>query len=97
MCAVSMVGDYWKDKLPERHPWIFPNSPIVPFNAPTKEEFEALKKEVEHLKELLKAAKIYDEQTNQPDCEMDEKVALIKKIAELVGVDMKEIFKDEAC
>ena len=58
----------------------------------SREEFDALKKEMEELKKLLKAAKEYDEKTGQPDCHMDEKVELIKKIAELVGVDLKGIF-----
>lgn len=32
-------------------------------------------------------------QPGQPDCEMDDKVNLIKRVAELVGVDIKDIFK----
>ena len=59
----------------------------------SKEEFEALKKEVEELKQLLKAAKKFDEETGQPDCHMDDKVEFIKKLAEYVGVDLEDIFK----
>jgi hypothetical protein len=59
----------------------------------SKEEFEALKKEVEGLKQLLKAAKKFDEETGQPDCHMDDKVDFIKKLAEFVGVDLEDIFK----
>lgn len=58
----------------------------------TKKEFEALRKEIEELKKLLLAAKAFDEATGQPDCEMDEKVALIRQIADLVGVDVDEVF-----
>lgn len=61
-------------------------------STPTREEFEALKKEVEELKKLLLAAKEYDEKTGEPDCEIDEKVEVIKKIAKLVGVDMESVF-----
>lgn len=107
MCAVSYVGDYWRDKLPERHPWVTPTYPYTPPGAnpggggitlnptgPSQAEFDALKKEVEELKKLLLAAKKFDEETGQPDCHMDEKVDLIKKIAKLVGVDMKDVFGD---
>lgn len=96
MCIMSSIGDEWGRTYPDR----WPNVPVPPSTTTTvytvtpevsKEEFDALKREVEALKELLKAAKIYDEATGQPDCEMDEKVELIRRVAELVGVDMDEI------
>ena len=73
---------------------VIPGQPLV-INTPavSKEEFEALKKEVEELKQLLKAAKKFDEETGQPDCHMDDKVEFIKKLAEYVGVDLEDIFK----
>ena len=58
----------------------------------SKEEFAALKKEVELIKDLLKRAKKYDEDNGEPDCEMDEKIALLKAVAEVVGVDLDEVF-----
>jgi hypothetical protein len=39
----------------------------------------------------LVADKEYDAATGQPDCEMDDKVELLKRIAELVGVDVREV------
>ena len=74
---------------------VFPVGTPVPVFTPavSKEEFEALKKEVEELKQLLKAAKKFDEETGQPDCHMDDKVDFIKKLAEYVGVDLEDIFK----
>ena len=72
--------------IPE-HPLVIDTSGV------SKEEFEALKKEVEELKQLLKAAKKFDEETGQPDCHMDDKVDFIKKLAEYVGVDLEDIFK----
>ena len=94
MCTVSNVGDGWARRSKKVYPWVYP--PTTPYDpnpsSVSKEEFDKLKKEVEGLKELLKAAKKFDEETGQPDCEMDEKVELIKKVAELVGVDMKEVF-----
>lgn len=58
----------------------------------SREEFEELRKEMEELKQLLLAAKAFDEATGQPDCEMDEKVELIRRVAELVGIDVDEVF-----
>lgn len=59
----------------------------------TKEEFDALKKEVEEMKKLLIKAKIYDEKNNEPNCEIDAKIELLKKFAEIVGIDLSDIFK----
>lgn len=109
MCAVSNMGDYWKGRLPTTHPWTAPfvedpYAPLIPPSSgsggsagilvgPTRAEFEALKKEMQELKELLKAAQKFDEATDQPHCEQDEKVALIKKFAEYVGVDLQDVLK----
>ena len=104
MCVVSMIGDHYNDKWknfdldnikpfktqPDR-----PDFTTSPYIEPTvsKGEFDALKKEVQEMKQLLIKAKIYDEQNNEPNCEMEEKVALLKRVAEMVGVDLDEIFK----
>jgi hypothetical protein len=94
MCVVSMIGDVYKDKWSEPgYPWTPTTTwPVVFTRQVTPEEFDALKAEVEHMKKLLIAAKIYDEQTGQPDCEMEDKVALLKGIAELMGVSLEEVF-----
>lgn len=95
MCVVSNIGNDWNKTLPDRYPWVNPQpQPLLPPPAgPTRAEFEALKKEMQELKLLLQAAKRFDEATGQKDCEMDEKVALIKKVAELVGVDLGDVFE----
>lgn len=104
MCTVSNMGDHWRDSFPDRYPGFYPKQPPVsPSTLPgamwpdlsqvTRQEFEALKKDIQELKELLKAAKKYDEATNQKDCQMEDKVAFIRKMAEYVGVDMEEVFK----
>lgn len=106
MCATSVIADHFGDELSRRYPWAptqpgYPGLPVIPWpdnpsqipepTRPTKAEFEALKREVESIKELLKKAQKYDEDTGQPDCEKDEKVALLKRIAEVVGVDLADV------
>lgn len=90
MCTVSMVGDFYNDKWKEPEYQKFFTNPLAEVS---KFEFDALKKEVEDMKKLLIKAKIYDEQNNEPNCEMESKIATLKKIAELFGVDLSEIFK----
>lgn len=58
----------------------------------TQTDLEALKKEVMEMKDLLKRALKYDEDNNEPHCEMDEKVNLLKKVAAMVGVSLEDIF-----
>lgn len=90
MCTISMIGDHYDDK------WKAPDYRDLIQRLPdnvTRFEYDALKKEVEEMKALLKRAKIYDEQNNEKDCEVESKVATLKKIAELMGVDLSEIFK----
>lgn len=97
---VSNIGDGWADKFPKDYP-TFPypkkipggHEIVWPTDSVSKQDFDALKKEVQELKKLLKAAKKFDEATGQPDCHMDEKVKLIKAIAELVGVDLGDVFE----
>lgn len=86
MCTVSMVGDYYAEKW---NPIVQPNTTYVAF--PSREEFDALRREVEDMKALLIRAKAYDEANGEPDCEMDEKLAVLRKVAELVGVDLSEV------
>ena len=103
MCVVSMVGDHYSEKWRwlepyTQQPYTQPTiTNIPPGNNPgvSNKEFQELKKEVLEMKELLKKAIRYDEIHNQPECEVEEKIELLKKVAELVGVDLKDIFKDK--
>lgn len=109
MCIVSMVADDFIDRFPWG-PYGPQREHIPPMQGDqdwtaiprqvlseiTREEFEELKSQVEALTELLKAAKIYDEKTNQKDCEKPEKVAFIKELAKHLGVDLGDLFDEKA-
>ena len=110
MCVVSMVGDHYNDKwrLPDywrEHypslpgPTISPKQPEqqipLDFDKVSRVEFEALKREVQEMKALLERAVEYDKRNNEPHCEVEDKVALLKKVAEMVGVDLKDVFSNE--
>lgn len=96
MCTVSMVLDHyndkWKDDMVLTTVSWPPQPPLTAL--PTREEFEALKRDVEEMKALLKRAKQYDIDHNEPDCELAEKKNKVRKICELVGVDISDIFSD---
>lgn len=96
MCVLSFVGDHYQKTWPERYPWIVPNQPepIKPMVIPpsvSREEFNTLKREVEDMKRLLKAAKEIDEMTGQPDCEIEDKVALLRRVAEVFGISLDDV------
>lgn len=108
MCTFSMIGDHygeiWKDRWPrpqEPQP-VYPQPhgggvpPIFVVQQPevTRAEFDELKRQVDEMVMLLKRAKKYDEDNGEPDCEVDEKIAILRKVADLVGVDLdKELGK----
>lgn len=98
MCTVSMVGDHYRDAWQERpwyttvvHPIVPPADSTMTLTLVSRTEFDALKKEVENMKALLIRAKAYDAANNEPDCEMDEKMQVLLKVAAWVGVDISEV------
>jgi hypothetical protein len=107
MCAVSNVGDQWSKKFNDPNRWnhdVFTDPARItkPNQLPKLPLFDAaiayaeLKKEVEQMKRELEAAKKQDIVDGNPDCEMEEKVELLKGIAKLVGVDLSIVFGDKA-
>lgn len=94
MCTISMIGDHYRETFPQQYPWI-QTTGTIPYPTVSREEFEALRRDVENMKSLLIRAKLYDEANGEPDCEMEEKVEMLKRIAEMVGVDLYEIFGEE--
>jgi hypothetical protein len=87
-----MIADDYRQIIPQTHPWVVTPS-ISPVNHPTREEFEALKREVEEMKKKLKAAKKQDEEEGNPDCEMEEKIEFLRRLGTYIGVDFDEVFK----
>ena len=52
-----------------------------------------MKAEMEDMKKLLQMAVDYDKRTNQHHCEMEEKVAVLKQLAKIFDIDLKDIFE----
>lgn len=95
MCVVSMVGDHFNEKWKDKN-FQFPNlGGYPPLSVIQAGELEELKKEVREMKLLLLRAVEYDKRNNEPACEMEEKVALLKKVAELVGVSLEDVFPND--
>lgn len=92
MCVVSMIGDHYSQKYKDQFPQAQQQNQTTITAWPNRQEFEALKKEVLEMKELLKKAKVYDEVNNQKDCEMEEKIKILKAVADAVGVSLEEVF-----
>jgi len=78
---------------PNPYPLPVGAQPSVPI---TREEFDRLKAEVEDLKGLLKMAKAYDERNGEPECEVDDKMDLLRRVAKLVGVELDDVIKPAA-
>ena len=106
MCVVSMIGDHYADKfrpfirpvdpwITPLEPWeVEPRKPRTPISIKppvSREEFDQLKREVAEMKELLRRAKDYDERNNEPDCEVDEKMEILRKVAEAVGINLDDV------
>ena len=106
MCVVSLISDHYLDKfkndLSPRYPmWnadFFEETPtpVIRGDNVSQEEFDSLKKEVLEMKELLKKALKYDIENNEPHCEKLDKVVVLKEVAAAVGVDISEIFGENA-
>lgn len=96
MCVVSMVGDDWsrRDKWPQ-----WPRE--LPFPNKDMNDIQELKARMVTLeiavtmRTELEAAKQKDIDEGNPDCEMDDKVIILKKIADLLGETLDGIFPKE--
>jgi hypothetical protein len=100
----DFYGDKWKDS-PYWPNFPSPSSPAVPplpvyppSTSPltiqpqvSKADFDELKREVMDMKELLKRAIKYDQDNNEPECQIEEKMELLRKMAEMVGVSIDDV------
>jgi hypothetical protein len=103
MCVVSMVGDHYNDKWRDRWPDIWPKPDRSSDPEDTKRkvekileqihksELDKLREEVKELKKLWDSARKYDEANGESECQLEEKVALIKALAKALGVDMSDL------
>lgn len=85
MCVVSFVGDFYRDQWKPYYPNGWGTPPDV-----GRAEFDQLKRQVEEMKELLKRAAEYDKAHGQPDCQNDDKMAILRQIAAAVGIKLEE-------
>lgn len=96
MCVVSMVGDFYGERFSPYKPWIQPDKGtateiIISPTPPSRQEVDDLRKEVEVMKEMLRRAKIYDEENDEPNCEIEEKIEFLRGVAKFVGIDLDDI------
>lgn len=100
MCSVSAVMDIYADRWRDWQTQPFIPNPIDPTfpikTGPTQAEFDALRREVAEMREIVKKAMEFDKRTGQPDCETAEKVEKVRKIAEMVGINLDDILPRSA-
>lgn len=90
MCAVSMIIDHHRDDWNERFrrpaDWKYtPDSADAYRDLADRQD---LQRRIEELEALVKKARIYDETTNQRDCEMESKKEALRKLAMLWGLEI---------
>lgn len=100
MCAVSNVGDYYSQKW-QHHQYptgsgMGQQGGTMPLYAVSREEFETLKKEVLEMKDLLIKAKEIDTKTRQKDCEMEQKLKVLRAVADAVGISLDDVLPKTA-
>lgn len=99
MCVVSMIADHFREKwdqpwrtnpTPPRAPFVpeppaYP--PFFPVLPPTpNQEPPITDEEIREFRELLRRARKYDRENNQPDCETEQKLKDLLELAEKLGV-----------
>ena len=106
MCVVSMVGDRYSQPnawpnwptsipFPDRNPIQIPENGTSFRLGQLEKELAELKKAFAEMKAELEAAKKQDIEEGNPDCEMDYKTIILKKIADLLGENLDGIFPKE--
>ena len=84
MCTYSFIADKGIHDLTPLIPNHYPHQ-----NPPLDDIRVAdLEKKVKALEDALKAAKLYDDAFDQPDCELEEKKNALRDLAEKLGVEI---------
>lgn len=88
MCVMSMVTTGKTDDWYRRYyPYTRPNAPlpdvrpVTPWPLPTQQELDEFRR-------LLDRAREYDQEHNQPDCELEEKRQKLLDLAEQLDVEI---------
>lgn len=94
-----MVSDHYIEKW-QPQPWFVPIMPGLPNAAPipiplselaTKQEIEEIRRDVAEMKFLIQRAIKYDKAHDEPHCEIEDKVALLRAVAKAVGVNLDDV------
>lgn len=105
MCVYSLVVDHFTDKWRPYVPaWppegtggngigVPPNITIGITSPLTQAEIDQFRRDVAEFKILLERAREYDRRNNEPECESDEKLTILKKIAAALDIDLTEVLK----
>lgn len=101
MCVVSNIGDNYQRN--DGWPWrpVNPWPPLPEIDKAIPQDFRPiwedavkdkkiadLEDRIKALEELIRKGKEFDAATGQPDCELDEKYELLRKIAKEMGVEI---------
>ncbi len=105
MCIVSNVGDDWQRR---RLPEIWPNTLPYPYERKDPVDISQyirrpdllkdvieLRKQIEEMRKELEAAREQDVAEGNADCEMEDKVAILKQIAKLFDIDLSKVFPND--
>ncbi len=91
MCVYSMIADHYRDRWRERKEYQYPPAtteqfPYQPKVIPFTIQPTITPEEIEEFRKLLERAREYDKRNNEPDCENQEKLDEIIRLAEEAGV-----------
>ena len=85
MCTYSMIVDARIDDWQRRYPYGVTGGTAIPYTQPQVPN----QQELEEFRRLLDRAREYDKKHGEPDCELEEKRARIKALADELGVKVE--------
>lgn len=100
MCFASAVGDHftkeWTRGVGIPTDWDAIrriNEGLLPIekSGVSVVEFERLKQQVKDMTALLKVAVDYDQRTGQPNCEVEQKIEMLRMVASAFKIDLDAI------